>query len=463
MELDTHGSLCLDKQHPSGPSDTVDRSDAPPNSRSVHRRARSKTGVLLLRAGWLRCLLLELPLLMVLFLYSVCTVLLSFHTTHFLPLAQVTSFFTNDRSDKEATYYYRACSVLDLTAISRDELIVDTNLSPNTAGAQKLTQHGVALFQNVLSNETASTLREFIVEKNKRKKSWYVIANENRSSWGIDVHMHPALQQAWREVASHEHLMAALQNLVGPDPGRFCKSDYFAVYNFWFIKSYEAIQPYFFDVVLFRPRHLLPSSFVGFCCRSAIIEFTAITASYGALQQFVHPDVQPDASAAVFARTFSSPYSLFIPLQDTTYEMGATHVCPGSHICSREDYCESRAVPLSDYNKVGPRGWGAVYNQQTYHRGGAHIDPSGPDRVILIMTFVPRPYRSSRGYDGRMISLGGTYSIAWYQWGHTLSDYVHADTRMTEPQRTLRSLGLIRGNGWNLLDTISMRLPNNDM
>jgi hypothetical protein len=176
----------------------------------------------------------------------------------------------------------------------------------------------------------------------------------------------------------------------------------------------------------------------------------------------VHPDVQPHGSAAVFARTFSSPYSLFIPLQDTTYEMGATHVCPGSHLCSNEDYCESRAVPLSDYNKVWPRGWGAVYNQQTYHRGGAHIDPNGPDRVILVMTFVPRPYRS-RGYDGRMVSLGGTYSIAWYQWGHTLSDYVHADTRMTEPHRTLRSLGLIRGNGWNLLDTIAMRLPNNDM
>jgi hypothetical protein len=232
MEVDTHGSsLSLDRQHQSCPSDTVHRSDAHRNGRSVQHRGRSKTGVLLLRAGFLRSLLFELPLMMALFLYTVCTVLLSFQTTHFLPLAQVTSFYTNDRSDKEVTYYYRACSVLDLTAISREELIVNTNLPPN-AGAQKLTQHGVAMFQNVLSSETASTLREFVVEKNKQKESWYVIANENRSSWGIDIHMHPALQQAWREVASHEHLMAALQNLVGPDPGRFCISDCCAVLMF---------------------------------------------------------------------------------------------------------------------------------------------------------------------------------------------------------------------------------------
>jgi ectoine hydroxylase-related dioxygenase (phytanoyl-CoA dioxygenase family) len=192
-----------------------------------------------------------------------------------------------------------------------------------------------------------------------------------------------------------------------------------------------------------------------------VMEFTAITSSYGAVAQYTHPDVQTSGSGALFARTFATPHSLFIPLQDTTYEMGATHVCPGSHLCAYEYHCTKHSVPLSDRDKVWPMGWGAIYNQQTTHNGAAHIEPNGPDRVVLIMSFVARPYRRG-GFDARMVSLGGTYSILWNQWGHTLSDFVHADTRMTNPQKSLRSLGLIKGNGLSLLDTIIMRLPNDD-
>lgn len=52
--------------------------------------------------------------------------------------------------------------------------------------------------------------------------------------------------------------------------------------------------------------------------------------------------------------------------------------------------------------------------------------------------------------------------MLWHQWGHTFSDYVNADKRMTEPQKTLRSLGLIKGNGWNYISTLSMRMANED-
>ena len=60
------------------------------------------------------------------------------------------------------------------------------------------------------------------------------------------------------------------------------------------------------------------------------------------------------------------------------------------------------------------------------------------------------------------IGQGGSYSLLWHQWGHTFSDYVHADKRMTEPQKTLRSLGLIKGNGWNYITSLSMRMSNED-
>ena len=62
----------------------------------------------------------------------------------------------------------------------------------------------------------------------------------------------------------------------------------------------------------------------------------------------------------------------------------------------------------------------------------------------------------------RTVGQGGSYSLLWHQWGHTFSDFLHADKRMTEPQKTFRSLGLIRGNGWNYISTLSMRMANED-
>ena len=52
--------------------------------------------------------------------------------------------------------------------------------------------------------------------------------------------------------------------------------------------------------------------------------------------------------------------------------------------------------------------------------------------------------------------------MIWHQWGHTFYDYVHSNRLMTEPQKTLRSLGLIKGNGWNYLSSLSMRMANED-
>ena len=52
--------------------------------------------------------------------------------------------------------------------------------------------------------------------------------------------------------------------------------------------------------------------------------------------------------------------------------------------------------------------------------------------------------------------------MAWNQWGHTLYDYVHADKRMTEPQKTLRSLGIIKGGGITFISSASMRMAGGE-
>jgi hypothetical protein len=183
------------------------------------KKKKTTTRFLLFLAGFLRLLVLELPLLVVLFLYLCVKTMVDLHDSHFGPLFRAAKFYNeNFRNASELTYYYRECNIEDLTTTTRDDLIVDPGM-PVNAGAITLTKHGVAMFPHVLSNETASTLRDFILQQNKLRKSWHVIEGEHRSTWGIDINMHPAFHQAWKEVARNKHLMGALTDLVGPDPG----------------------------------------------------------------------------------------------------------------------------------------------------------------------------------------------------------------------------------------------------
>jgi hypothetical protein len=142
--------------------------------------------------------------------------------------------------------------------------------------------------------------------------------------------------------------------------------------------------------------------------------------------------------------------------------MGATHVCPGSHLCSEgcEEYCPAHNLAMSG-DDIWPRGWGALLNQQTTHKGMGNFCEGCLDRIVLIATFAPRP-QTQRKLETRMIGQGGSYSLKWNHWGNTLSDFVHADKCMTEIQKYLRSLAIIKGNGWTWVSVASMRISNSE-
>eukprot|EP00536_Pseudo-nitzschia_multiseries_P009342 jgi/Psemu1/258035/estExt_Genewise1Plus.C_2580037 len=323
-------------------------------------------------------------------------------------------FKPDNRQYTDPTYYNRVCDEDDFSTDEVADLMIRDDFTAEDCARHMLT-HGVSVYPDLLTNETATELRDWIARENYLRESWSVIENQNRFTWGIDVNSHPKLQTYWQELAANDKFREGLEAVVGPNP--------------------------------------------------AVIEFTAITSSYGAEDQFMHADVIPHASATKYARSFVPSYSLFIPLQDTTYEMGATHVCPGTHQCSEADGICSEygalAVSGEGDGAVWSMGHGALVNQQTYHRGMGFTQEGAPDRVVLIATFAPRPnYRN--GMETRQIGQGGSYSLLWNQWGHTFWDFVHADKRMTEPQKTLRSLGVIKGGGWNYLSTLSMRMANED-
>lgn len=230
---------------------------------------------------------------------------------------------------------------------------------------------------------------------------------------------HPSVSEALTELLNNQRLVAALEEIMGPDP--------------------------------------------------AVIEFTGITAEYGAAPQFMHQDVIPEGSAQQFSRSFAPSYSLFIPLQNTTAEMGATSICPGTHQCGSGSYafCVDTALQASGPNNNWPLGWGALVNQQTMHMGGEHSDPNGQERVLFILTFAPRPRWNQKQVETRILGTGGSYSLHWSQWGHTLSDYANARRQMKAPYRHLRSLGLYKSRdqkwGWDFWTVALQRLAQDEL
>ena len=181
------------------------------------------------------------------------------------------------------------------------------------------------------------------------------------------------------------------------------------------------------------------------------------------------PLVVPAGSAVKYARKYIPSYSLFIPLQNVTAEMGATGICPGTHMCAETEFCSETGFQTSGRSNNWPLGYGAFVNQQTTHRGSAHRDPNGPHRVVFILTFAPRPLTFRRNsVETRLIGFGGSYSLHWSQWGHTVYDYQNPLQRMKQPYRTIRTLGLFNpyGNGnwgWDYITVSSARIASQDV
>ena len=143
-------------------------------------------------------------------------------------------------------------------------------------------------------------------------------------------------------------------------------------------------------------------------------------------------------------QSFGPVYSVFIQLQNTTREMGATSICPGSHYCTQGPigaFCEAANLKAVHPTSGFSGGDALIMNMNSFHRGSAHVDPTAPDRIMLILSFTPKP---SRRAERRQLSSGFTYQLRWDMWGHTLDDMATAHTSMRQPWATLRSLGLYK-------------------
>jgi hypothetical protein len=372
----------------------------------------------------LRILLLDMPYLLLVLAVVLTRVALHYHDAYLLPQLDLLAW-SEERAANEVTYYKRICTTADQsTHDPRDLLLNDVDMSAEDM-VDVMLRHGVAVLPDLLSIETATALRETILQHNTVEENYWILSHEHRHSYGIRMEQHPVVRTAVREIATNERLRRMLPGLLGDE-------------------------------------------------HPALIKFHAITARYGAADQPYHWDVRASASAVAYARSFAPLYSLFVPLQHTPLAMGPTQMCPGSHVCSAGiHFCKQTALPIlfddvpnatTTNESVWPATYGALMNQQTIHRGMAHTWENGPDRVMLIIAISPRP-RSTEHVsllETRALSMGGSHALHWTQWGHTWGD-LHSGT-MYDPVKTLKSLGVYKpphsqwGRDW--ITTVLLRMAN---
>jgi len=330
------------------------------------------------------------------------------------PQLKLMEFF-NGRDDKENTYYHRECDAADISTTHVEDLLIKENFSPEDC-LDHMMVHGMSLYPDILTRDTASNLRDYILERIENlnpSEEISVIANENRWSFGIGANEDPIITKALNEIATNNVLRGALEKIAGRNP--------------------------------------------------AVVEFTTITVGYGAGDQYWHHDVISEGSSLKYSKSFIPTYNLFIPLQDTTEWMGATEVCPGTHVCAEyPPICDELAFPVSGKGgRVWQTGHAVLMNQQSFHRGIGHKDPDAPTRALFILTFAPRWTE----VETRIIGHGGSYSMRWDMWGHTLNDMINASINMAQPWALLRSMGLYNRNsdwGWDFISQVSMRIANAD-
>lgn len=386
----------------------------------------------------LRFLLADLPL--VLLFGLLCTTLLVQHAykTYVIPITQsykrIPIDYDNDKDmfyqnyDDEFTYYNRLCGPDDISTTSAADLLIGHDFTRRDA-ANVMLQHGAVAVPQVLSNDTATELRAYLVGKHEERKLGQLSYNEifwdeiSRMSLGIGTSDHPVLSKALQEVGSSDILKTTLEGIVGPDP--------------------------------------------------AVLEISTLTSLNGAEDQGIHTDSDWFGSSLLYSRSFLHSYSLFIALQDTSQDLGATTVCPGTHVCADQDLeelcLEHGAFEISTNGHTGEdgllyKGDALLFNQNIWHRGPQNVDPDGTDRFMFILTFASAKdiKKAKHAQDLRRQGLGTYYYQRFNMWGTTYSMLKDATTTMIQPFAGLRALGFTKTRGITWIHQFCQQFANGD-
>lgn len=401
----------------------LDRHPAPPlKAESVKMKSGSSSFRKLLSIGFV---VLEVLSFVTLGLVLVLRGAENVYKEYYVPLMNRATR-TDSQLRDEYTYYRRSCTSADLPTTQDPSDVLADFEAPVEKGVDQIMSHGALLLPGLLPLDKVQNLREYAVYRNRvipEHEEYPVSQGENRKSFGYEAAEHPALVDAIQHITQNKYVHNLLSQLLGDhDP--------------------------------------------------ASTEITTITQYYGASQMYWHPDTKPQGNALQFARTYSHSYSLFVSLQNTTHEMGATQFCLGSHYCADRDLSELCAknpvgldsTTIAQNNRTTTAfvaGDGALFNQHVWHRAPPHLDPEAPERIMFVLSFLARPRPT---LDQRQLSRGTYFHQKWNMWGHTWQDLTQPHKYMIAPFTILKCLALWnpsgRNWGYDLVTATFMRFSN---
>ena len=175
-------------------------------------------------------ILLMLNLLVIALLCPTYVTLKWFHRVHDMYLVKLlnAAIWTKERQENEITYYKRECTIDDLTTTNPNDLILNDSktdgatTSPAEVAYQHQLKHGFTVFPYVLSQSTATELREHILSRKynlTKQESIYVINNENRFSYALDSYRIPAVLNAMNEITKPNSLLTkSITKILGFSP-----------------------------------------------------------------------------------------------------------------------------------------------------------------------------------------------------------------------------------------------------
>jgi len=225
-----------------------------------------------------------------------------------------------------------------------------------SAAARTLFQDGVVQLDGILSDSTASFLREDILERRAAA--------------------HAAVESAGDEWRKHfaDVLLKGNQNqrcdLLLP------------------LKGNQKLQLALHELLTSKS-NLLPATFMaalGGNDDATLYELSALISEPGSSRQPVHPDNPHQLEPPLF--------TVFVALQDITEDMGPTSFIPRSHTAEAHaafnDVPQGRDDLLRTRKSVVARlkaGDASLFDSRTLHCGGANDKDLGETRVLLYMSF----------------------------------------------------------------------------
>lgn len=233
-------------------------------------------------------------------------------------------------------------------------------------------KHGAAVIPDVLSNETTIKLRHAITSRHDQEQTgandFFVLNREDRRRLLLNVNDDAIYGKALEEIATHEIMRPLIDQLAGPD--------------------------------------------------AALVGLFSITNLYGSEAQPWHSDNQFHLSRREFPDDYHRVYSIVFALQDTTEAMGSTGLCLGTQHCKGVSYeaAKGYCIPSAPLEAGGA----LIFDADIFHRGGGHVDPNAPDRVMFFVVLAPSESMtlSKRWLPTRY------FQLRWDMFGHSIHDFV---------------------------------------